>query len=155
MTLKKWLIVSLLIVSCLLIANKTLSQVSASHIVNGTVATTTTTVIAKTTVVKTFNSEVIRLSLKYKVSEPLARKIISCEGKMYKTRGNNINYDKKGVAWSEDVGWWQLNDYYHKQTALKKGLDIYNEWDNLEYGFWLLSTSGTSPWNASKYCWNK
>jgi len=106
-------------------------------------------------IVKTFDSEVTRLALKYGQSEKLARKIISCEGKLYKVRGNNINYTKSGVAWSVDVGWWQINDYYHKKTAIKRGLNIYNEWDNLEYGFWLLKTQGTPPWSASKKCWSK
>lgn len=104
-------------------------------------------------VVKTFDTEVHRLALKYKQNETLARAIIKCEGKMYKDRGNNKNYTKEGVWWSSDIGWWQINDFYHKDSALKMGLDIYNEWDNLEYGFSLMSREGTTPWNASKYCW--
>lgn len=103
--------------------------------------------------VRTFDTEVHRLSVKYKVNELLARAIIACEGKHYKTKGNNKNYTKAGVHWSTDVGHWQINDYFHKKTATKLDLDIYDEWDNLEYGFILLKAQGTKPWEASKYCW--
>jgi len=104
--------------------------------------------------VKTFDSEVHRLALKYKVNETLARKIISCEGKMYKKLGNNQNY-KNGKVWSTDVGFWQINDYFHQATAKKMGLNIYNDWGNLEYGFWLFSKEHTKPWLASFGCWSK
>jgi hypothetical protein len=33
------------------------------------------------------------------------------------------------------------------------GYNIYKETDNLEYGFWLLSTGGTKYWSWSKDCW--
>ena len=105
--------------------------------------------------VKTFDSEVHRLALKYKVNETLARKIISCEGKLYEKLGNNKNYNKQGVVWSTDWAWWQINDYYHLEPAKKMGLDIKDKWQNLEYGFWLLKTQGSSPWVASKFCWSK
>jgi len=104
-------------------------------------------------VVKTFDVEVTKLALKYKQDEKLARSIIACEGKHYKTRGNNKNYTKAGVYWSSDIGHWQINDYFHQKVAMKLGLDIYDEWNNLEYGFILLKQQGTKPWNASKYCW--
>ena len=103
---------------------------------------------------KNFDSEIHRLAVKYKQNEPLARKIIECEGIAYKAKGNNKNVGKNGVVWSTDIGWWQINDYYHKESAYKLGFDINNEWDNLEYGFIVLSEQGTKPWLASKYCWN-
>lgn len=111
--------------------------------------------IAKKTIVKTFDSEVHRLALKYKQNETLARDIIRCEGLMYQTKGNNKNYDKNGLWWSTDLGWWQINDFYHLASAKKLGFNINNEWDNLEYGFILLSQKGTAPWSASAYCWSK
>ena len=86
------------------------------------------------------------------MDQNLARKIIKCEGQAYKTIGNNENYHN-GKVWSTDIGWWQINDYYHEKNALDMGLDIHNEWDNLEYGFILLSRDGTRHWTASKKCW--
>ena len=115
--------------------------------------------------VKTFESEVSRLALKYGQSEILALKIMWCEGQHYSASVNrNYHYVANGVdpsgkiyykkvLWSSDWGHWQINDYYHLRAAKKMGLDIKDEWDNLEYGFWLLDQQGTRPWNASKYCW--
>lgn len=120
-----------------------------------------------TTTIKTFESEVHRLAIKYDQNEQLALKIMYCEGQHYSASVNRnyhyvpIGVDPKGkitykkVLWSSDWGHWQLNDYYHLKVASKMGLDIKDEWDNLEYGFWLLSEQGTQPWKASKYCWKK
>lgn len=102
---------------------------------------------------KTFNSEVTRLAAKYKQSETLARAIIACEAKQYGSGASNKNYDKEGVWWSTDWGWWQINDYWNEKPAAKRGFDIYDKWDNLEYGFIMLKEQGTAPWNASKGCW--
>lgn len=102
----------------------------------------------------TTDEAITYLAKKYKQDEKLARKIISCEGQAYKQIGNNKNLDKNGNVWSVDVGWWQINDFYHESSAKKIGLDIHNEYDNLEYGFILLSTQGTKPWSASKSCWS-
>jgi len=105
-------------------------------------------------VIKSFDSEVHRLAVKYGVSESLSREIIRCEGEAYKTKGNNQNISNTtGQVWSEDVGYWQINNYYHQVPAKALGFDIYDDWDNLEYGFRLLATQGTKPWKASQYCW--
>lgn len=101
---------------------------------------------------KTLDTEITRLSGEYGISESLARKIIDCEGKIY---GNvdNKNY-RNGVHWSTDVGPWQINDFYHKARMDSLGLNIYDKYDNLEFGFMLLREQGTKPWSASKHCWN-
>ncbi len=103
---------------------------------------------------KTMDGEISRLAKKYKQDENLARKIIDCESKAY-SRAENKNYDENGVWWSTDYGPWQINNYYHEDTANKMDLDIHDQWDNLEYGFYLMSEEGTDPWNASAYCWQK
>lgn len=103
--------------------------------------------------VKTLDSEITRLSVEYKVDEKLVRAIIKCESSMY---GSAINHNKiDGIIWSSDWGLMQINDYYHKDTMIKLGLNIENEFDSLEYGIRLLSLQGTSPWSASKACWSK
>lgn len=122
----------------------------------GPVATTTIPIVEKT-----YDSEVTRLAIKYGQNESLARKIISCESSLYGS-AENKNYrpefDPKTdittmVHWSSDWGYFQVNDYWHEQTAKKMGLDIFNWEDNLEYGFYLLSTDGTRHWAASRHCW--
>lgn len=103
---------------------------------------------------RTLTSEINRLSIKYKVSSTTATNIIKCESSMY-GKAINENIDKDGNVWSRDYGPMQVNDYYHKETMQKLGLDIYNQWDSLEYGFMLLAKNGTSDWNASRSCWSK
>lgn len=102
----------------------------------------------------TIDEAITSLAKKYKQDEKLARKIISCEGQAYKQIGNNKNIDKDGKVWSVDVGLWQINNYYHEANAIKMGLDIYDDYGNLEYGFILLSTQGVKPWKASQRCWS-
>lgn len=101
----------------------------------------------------TFDSEISRLALEYGIDEVLARRIISCESQIYK-RAKNENLDKNGNVWSSDHGYWQINDFYHEESAKKMGLDIYNWQDNLEYGAYLMKIQGTAPWSASRYCWD-
>lgn len=100
---------------------------------------------------RTFDGELSRLAAKYGQDENLARKIMKCESSLYK-EANNKNYNN-GKLWSTDWGWWQINDYFWEKEFQERGLDIHNEWDNLEAGFILMSEQGTRPWHASKKCW--
>jgi len=54
----------------------------------------------------------------------------------------------------KDVGYFQINTFYHGRVARKMGLNLYNPIDNLEYGMYLLNKEGTKPWRASKRCWS-
>lgn len=101
---------------------------------------------------KTFESQVVLLAEKYGQNEKLARAIIHCESHSRET-AYNANLTASSTIWSHDLGWWQINDYYHKSEALKRGFDITDKWDNLEYGFILMKEQGTNPWNASRHCW--
>lgn len=114
---------------------------------------------------ESFDSLISRLAKKYGQSEALARKIVQCESKgNLQAVGNNYHwetrYDENGepykvkVLWSSDHGPWQINDYWNAATAKKRGYNIYNWRENLEFGFIMLKEQGTSPWLASKYCWN-
>jgi hypothetical protein len=103
---------------------------------------------------KTLDSEIDRLSIKYNIASSTARAIIKCESQMY---GSAVNYNRlpDGTVWSEDRGPFQINDYFHKDTMTKLGLDYYDQFDSLEYGFILLSSQGVGPWKASRACWIK
>lgn len=57
------------------------------------------------------------------------------------------------VVWSRDIGKYQINDYFHEETAKKLGFDIYTEEGNTAYALLLYNKNGTSDWNASKACW--
>jgi hypothetical protein len=98
---------------------------------------------------KTFDSEIKRLSEKYKVEEKTARAIIWCESRNISTAVN-----RQAVV-GIDVGYWQLNTYFWEVEMRNRGWNIYDKWDNLEAGFWLVSVSGLKPWKWSEPCWSK
>jgi hypothetical protein len=129
----------------------------------GVAGTTPQTSVELTVIEKTFDSEVGRLAIKYNVDETLARKIMQCESFIYGQEAENKNYRLEYnpqlgtttmVHWSTDVGYWQVNDFWHKESALSMGYDIYKWEDNLEYGFILASRDGLRHWKASRHCWS-
>ena len=122
------------------------------------------------------------LAYLYGVDSTIALNIASCESKLYGGAHNKNFYyvhtcletgevsakiyqnskvpegfcgsevSTKETHWSNDIGFWQINDYYHEKPALSMGLDIYDEKDNIQYGFWLFSIEGAVPWSASRHC---
>ena len=102
---------------------------------------------------RTLQSEIIRLGGKYGVDPELATAIITCESGL-KEDAVHVNI-VDNHEWSRDIGYFQLNNYFHGSDMEKRGLDIKDKWDNLEYGFYLLKVQGTNPWVASKPCWSK
>lgn len=54
-----------------------------------------------------------------------------------------------------DVGRFQINEFYHSETAKKLGIDIYTWEGNTQYALYLYGKYGTQPWNWSKPCWIK
>ncbi len=120
----------------------------------------------------TLDERVSFLAKKYGVNEYSAREIIRCESRWKPDAvGNNWRYKKlldangnivlnaagkptyvKDYIWSRDIGYWQINTYYHKADMAKLGWDIYDPADNLEAGFYLFSKQGAKPWAWSKPC---
>ena len=94
------------------------------------------------------NQLIAHYSGKYNVNEKLARDIIYCESNF-----NPYALNVKAVI-GEDVGLFQLNSHYWQETMALNGWDIYDIEDNIEVGMWLLSKSGSVPWNWSKACWS-
>lgn len=58
-----------------------------------------------------------------------------------------------GIVNPKDRGLFQLNAFYHKEAALKMGLDIETAEGNIAYAKHLYENEGTRPWDASKKCW--
>jgi GNAT superfamily N-acetyltransferase len=49
----------------------------------------------------------------------------------------------------------RINEEYHNDKPKELGLDIHTMEGNVAFAKYLYETQGTSPWNASKSCWNK
>lgn len=82
---------------------------------------------------------------------PILAEIAFCESRFrhYDSKGRVI----RGEINSDDVGVMQINEYYHKDTASKLGLDIESLDGNMAYAKWLYSMYGDSPWVYSSKCW--
>jgi len=52
-----------------------------------------------------------------------------------------------------DVGVMQINTYWHEETAIALGLDIYKTSDNVQFARWLYDKYGWKPWYSSEKCW--
>jgi hypothetical protein len=51
------------------------------------------------------------------------------------------------------IGIFQFHEKYHRAAALQLGHDIDSPVGNIGYARVLFASSGTTPWNASNYCW--
>lgn len=84
-----------------------------------------------------------------------ARVLISiarCESRFrhYDENGNVLRNEQGSSA----TGVMQIMSSVHKGPASELGYDINTLDGNLGYALHLYRTQGTSPWNASKYCWS-
>ena len=84
---------------------------------------------------------------------PIMTEIAHCESK-FRHFGKNGSV-LRGAAVKEDIGVMQVNEFYHKKTATKIGLDIYSIEGNVAYARYLFEKEGTTPWLSSSRCWNK
>jgi len=87
------------------------------------------------------------LKLKSDFRNLLIESIIKCES------SGNPKAKRRIKGHGVDVGYFQINTYYHGTVAKKMGLNLYNPVDNIEYGMYLLNKEGSKPWRASKRCW--
>ena len=61
----------------------------------------------------------------------------------------------RGKVNPSDLGYCQINEYIHNDTARKLGMDIFTEKGNKDYAIYLFLREGSTPWNSSKSIWNK
>lgn len=59
----------------------------------------------------------------------------------------------RGTVNRGDIGVMQINKYYHLETAVRFGIDIYDLDGNLDYARNLYERKGTRPWVHSSGCW--
>ena len=84
---------------------------------------------------------------------PILLKIAQCEsgGRQFNKDGSVL----RGKVNPQDVGLYQINEFYHLKQAQEMGIDIYTEEGNEAYALYLYDTQGTKPWNWSKGCWDR
>lgn len=76
------------------------------------------------------------------------------EKKGYNYRYKIVDGQKVKYLWSTDIGYWQINDYYHEENAKKLGMDIYTYKGNRDYALLLYNKNGLKDWGASSACWS-
>ncbi|KKS30464.1 MAG: hypothetical protein UV60_C0008G0026 [Parcubacteria group bacterium GW2011_GWA2_43_11] len=83
---------------------------------------------------------------------PVMAEIARCESQFTHVdpKTGKIN---RGRINPEDVGVMQINEYYHRASAQKMGLEIFTFEDNMAYARHLYEQEGTNPWKASQSCW--
>ena len=82
----------------------------------------------------------------------ILNRIAFCEssGKHFDENGKII----KGKQNPNDIGKYQINMFYHYETAMKLGYDIFTEEGNEKYALWLYQKNGVKDWEYSKSCWD-
>lgn len=83
---------------------------------------------------------------------PVLIEIARCESRFHQFNGDGTVV--RGIVNSKDVGIMQINEKYHAEDALDKGIDIYTVKGNVAFGKYLYEKYGTSPWNSSAKCWS-
>ncbi len=109
----------------------------------------TTPVVAQSTLA--INNPTEKAVREYFKDEPLLIEIARCESTF-----NQFNKDgsiKRGKVNKSDVGVMQINEYYHAETAKKKGYDLYTLEGNMAYARDLYEREGAQPWKSSSPCW--
>lgn len=84
---------------------------------------------------------------------PILLDIARCESGMRQFDENGEVL--RGKVNKSDLGFFQINAYYHLESSKKAGFDIYTEEGNIGYALWLYKKEGTQPWKASEKCWSK
>jgi len=80
----------------------------------------------------------------------ILKKIRWCE-----SRNRQFNIDgtvHRGKLNPQDVGAFQINEYYHLKESIRLEMDIYTLEGNEDYAMYLYKSQGTRPWSWSSGC---
>ena len=78
------------------------------------------------------------------------QKIAWCESRNRQFKDGDV---LRGVVNPDDVGKFQINEYYHLTEATRLGHDLHTLEGNTAYALRLYETQGATPWNWSRPCW--
>jgi len=102
---------------------------------------------------QTVENQIVEYARKEGVDPQLPMKIAYCESthRQFDEDGSVL----RGKANPQDVGVFQINEYYHLADSKKLGYDIHTQEGNIAYAMQLYKKQGSRPWNWSKPCWGK
>jgi hypothetical protein len=89
----------------------------------------------------------------YFKDEPILIQIARCESTFAQFEKDGSV--KRGRVNDADVGVMQINEYYHLDTSVDKGYNIYTLEGNMAYARDLYNRQGAQPWSSSSPCWSK
>ena len=83
--------------------------------------------------------------------EPILVDVARCESnfRQFDPSGEVI----RGRINRADVGVMQINEKYHADEAVAKGINIYTVEGNVAFAKILYDKFGTDPWSSSQKCW--
>lgn len=123
---------------------------SVTPIVNSDIATESNPVVFE--VKAASNAELIELiAEKNGVNTALALAIAKCESEH--RQFNEDGRVLRGRENPQDVGLFQINEFYHLEDSKKLGFDIYTAKGNVEYAMHIMKRDGVRHWTYSKPCW--
>ncbi len=100
------------------------------------------------------SNEIVEEVLNKKLpKDHILRRVAFCESTMRQFAENGSVLT--GKVDPRDTGLFQINSYYHADTAKHKGMDLSTVEGNVDYAIDLYNREGTKPWNSSKPCWGK
>lgn len=114
------------------------------------VSASSTEVLLAESASKTNETNVRKQVETYFADIPVMQKIAWCESKFRHRDAEGAVV--RGIVKS-DVGVMQINEYYHRTTAERMGLELYDLEDNMAYARALYTKEGTRPWSSSEHCW--
>ena len=85
---------------------------------------------------------------------PIMIEVARCESHLKQFERDGLTV-LRGKITPEDVGVFQINEYFHLSSSKQMKLDIHTLEGNIAYAKYLYKTQGTQPWRASKACWGK
>jgi hypothetical protein len=82
----------------------------------------------------------------------IALRIAKCESGLRQFENGKV---LRGIQNSQDIGVFQINEYYHLAESQKLGKEfyLYATQGNINYAKYLFDQQGTKPWSWSKDCW--
>ncbi len=89
----------------------------------------------------------------YFAETPMLAEVARCESQ-FRQFGKDGKV-LRGRVVSDDLGVMQINAYFHEETAVKFGFNLYTLDGNLAYAKNLYDRQGLQPWSASAPCWDK